>query len=156
MKTVLILVGKTINKHFIANIDDYVSRISHYMPFEVVTIPEIKNSKNLTEQQQKENEGSLILNKIQQSDYVVLLDEHGDELRSLNFANWLQKKQSIVRRLVFIIGGPYGFSSDMYARANEKLSLSKMTFSHQMVRLIFIEQLYRACTIIKGEPYHHE
>jgi 23S rRNA (pseudouridine1915-N3)-methyltransferase len=156
MKTVLILVGKTINKHFIANIDDYVSRISHYMPFEVVTIPEIKNSKNLTEQQQKENEGSLILNKIQQSDYVVLLDEHGDELRSLNFANWLQKKQSVVRRLVFIIGGPYGFSSDMYARANEKLSLSKMTFSHQMVRLIFIEQLYRACTIIKGEPYHHE
>ncbi|MBP7358420.1 MAG: 23S rRNA (pseudouridine(1915)-N(3))-methyltransferase RlmH [Prevotella sp.] len=156
MKTVLILVGKTINKHFIANIDDYVSRISHYMPFEVVTIPEIKNSKNLTEQQQKENEGSLILNKIQQSDYVVLLDEHGDELRSLNFANWLQKKQSVVRRLVFIIGGPYGFSSDMYAKANEKLSLSKMTFSHQMVRLIFIEQLYRACTIIKGEPYHHE
>lgn len=156
MKTVLILVGKTINKHFIANIDDYFSRIGHYMPFEIVTIPEIKNSKNLTEQLQKESEGSLILNKLQQSDYVVLLDEHGDELRSVNFANWLQKKQSVVRRLVFIIGGPYGFSSDMYARANEELSLSKMTFSHQMVRLIFIEQLYRACTIIKGEPYHHE
>lgn len=156
MKTILILVGKTTNKHFIANIDDYVSRIGHYMPFEIVTIPDIKNTKNLTEQQQKNNEGSLILNKIQSSDHVVLLDEHGDELRSLEFASWFEKKQSVARRLIFIIGGPYGFSNEVYDRANEKLSLSKMTFSHQMVRLIFVEQLYRACTIIKGEPYHHE
>lgn len=156
MKTILILVGKTTNKHFIANIDDYISRIGHYMPFDIITIPEIKNTKNFTEQQQKDTEGSLILGKIQLSDYVVLLDEHGDELRSVDFANWLQKKQSAIRRMIFIIGGPYGFSSDVYSRANEKISLSKLTFSHQMVRLIFVEQLYRACTIIKGEPYHHE
>ena len=156
MKTVLILVGKTVNKHFIAGIDDYAGRISHYMPFEIVTIPELRNTKNLSEEQQKKAEGDLILNQIQPSDSVVLLDEHGKEFRSVEYARWLQQKQQTARRLVFVIGGPYGFSDDVYERANEKISLSKMTFSHQMVRLIFTEQLYRACTIIKGEPYHHE
>lgn len=156
MKTELLLVGKTVNKHFIAGINDYVERTNHYMPFNITVIPELKNTKALTEEQQKEREGDLILQKLQLSDTVVLLDEHGKELRSIEFADWLQRKQNTTRRLVFIIGGPYGFSKAVYERANEKLSLSKMTFSHQMVRLIFCEQIYRACTIIKGEPYHHE
>lgn len=156
MKTLLILVGKTINKHFVAGIEDYADRISHYMPFEMVTIPELRNTKNLSEDQQKTSEGELILRQIQPSDTVVLLDEHGKEFRSIEYARWLQQRQQTARRLVFVIGGPYGFSDAVYSRANEKISLSKMTFSHQMVRLIFTEQLYRACTIIKGEPYHHE
>jgi 23S rRNA (pseudouridine1915-N3)-methyltransferase len=156
MKTLLILVGKTVNKHFVAGINDYVERIGHYMPFELVTIPELKNTKALTEDLQKEREGELILKLLQPSDTVVLLDEHGAEMRSTEFASWLQKKQQTARRLIFVIGGPYGFSTALYQRANEKVSLSRMTFSHQMVRLIFTEQIYRACTIIKGEPYHHE
>jgi 23S rRNA (pseudouridine1915-N3)-methyltransferase len=156
MKTELILVGKTINKHFIAAIDDYVDRIGHYMPFSMTVIPELKNTKSLTEEQQKEGEGKLILKSIQPQDTVVLMDEHGAEYTSMDFAAWLQKKTLNARRLVFVIGGPYGFSQDVYARANEKISLSRMTFSHQMVRLIFTEQIYRACTILKGEPYHHE
>ena len=156
MKTELILVGKTVNKHFNAGINDYVERIGHYMPFSITTIPELKNTKNLSESQQKEREGELILKQIQPTDTVVLLDEHGKEFISIEFADWIQKKQNTARRLIFVIGGPYGFSNDVYERANEKISLSKMTFSHQMVRLIFTEQIYRACTIIKGEPYHHE
>ncbi len=156
MKTELILVGKTVNKHIDACIADYADRIGHYMPFGIIVIPELKNTKALSEQQQKVSEGELILKNIQPSDAVVLLDEHGKEFRSIEMAAWLEKKQQTVRRLVFVIGGPYGFSEDVYKRANEKLSLSKMTFSHQMVRMIFTEQLYRACTIIKGEPYHHE
>lgn len=156
MKTELLLVGKTVNKHFIAGINDYVERTNHYMRFNITVIPELKNTKALTEEQQKEREGDLILQKLQSSDTVVLLDEHGKELRSIEFADWLQRKQNTTRRLVFIIGGPYGFSKAVYERANERLSLSKMTFSHQMVRLIFCEQIYRACTIIRGEPYHHE
>jgi 23S rRNA (pseudouridine1915-N3)-methyltransferase len=156
MKTELILVGKTINKHFIAAIDDYVDRIGHYMPFSMTVIPELKNTKSLTEEQQKEGEGRLILKSIQPQDTIVLMDEHGAEYTSMDFAAWLQKKTLNARRLVFVIGGPYGFSQDVYARANEKISLSRMTFSHQMVRLIFTEQIYRACTILKGEPYHHE
>ena len=156
MKTLLILVGKTVNKHFVAGINDYVDRIGHYMPFELVTIPELKNTKALTEELQKEREGELILKLLQPTDTVVLLDEHGAEMRSTEFAAWLQKKQQTARRLIFVIGGPYGFSPALYQRANEKVSLSQMTFSHQMVRLIFTEQIYRACTIIKGEPYHHE
>ena len=156
MKTILILVGKTQSKIFKVGIDDYVSRIAHYMPFSITTIPELKNTKSLSEDQQKQKEGELILKEIQPSDTVVLLDEHGAEFRSVEYANWLKQKQNTARRLIFIIGGPYGFSPGVYARANEKISLSRMTFSHQMVRLIFTEQLYRACTIIKGEPYHHE
>jgi len=156
MKTELILVGKTSDKHFTAGINDYVERIGHYMPFSVTVIPELKNTKNLSESQQKEREGELILKQIQPSDTVVLLDEHGKEFRSVEFADWIQKKQYMVRKLTFVVGGPYGFSQEVYKRANEKISLSRMTFSHQMVRLVFTEQIYRACTIIKGEPYHHE
>lgn len=156
MKTILLLVGKTQNKNFQAGISDYSERITHYMPFEIKVIPELKNTRNLNEEQQKVREGELILKELQPADTVVLMDEHGKELRSVELARWLQGKQAISRRLVFVIGGPYGFSPEVYARANEQLSLSKMTFSHQMVRLIMVEQLYRACTIIKGEPYHHE
>ena len=156
MKTILLLVGKTQNKNFQAGISDYSERITHYMPFEIRVIPELKNTRNLNEEQQKVREGELILKELQPADTVVLMDEHGKELRSIELARWMQGKQNISRRLVFVIGGPYGFSPDVYARANEQLSLSKMTFSHQMVRLIMVEQLYRACTIIKGEPYHHE
>lgn len=156
MKTILILVGKTTDKHFQAGISDYADRITHYMPFDIVTIPELKNTKSLSEEQQKTMEGELILKQLQPSDTLVLLDEHGKELRSIELAKWLEQKQQTARRLVFVIGGPYGFSEAVYSRANEKLSLSKLTFSHQMVRLVFTEQIYRACTIIKGEPYHHE
>mgnify|MGYP002623171699 CR=1 FL=1 len=156
MKTLLILVGKTTDRHFKSGISDYVERIGHYMPFELVTIPELKNTKNLTEEQQKTAEGELIQKQLLPGDTVVLLDEHGKELRSVEFARWLEQKRNTARRLVFVIGGPYGFSPAIYERANEQLSLSKMTFSHQMVRLVFTEQVYRACTIIRGEPYHHE
>lgn len=156
MKTILILVGKTTNKHISSCIDDYVGRITHYMPFEIQVIPELKNTKSLTFAQQKEREGELIIRQLHDGDHVVLLDEHGKERRSIEFASWLEKKSQQVRRLVFVIGGAYGFSDDVYAHANEKISLSQMTFSHQIVRMIFVEQVYRACTIIKGEPYHHE
>ena len=156
MKTILILVGKTTDKHFQAGISDYAARIGHYMPFDIVTIPELKNTKSLSEEQQKTAEGELILKQIQPQDTVVLLDEHGRELRSVELARWLEQRQTTARRLVFVIGGPYGFSSAVYSRANEQLSLSKLTLSHQMVRLVFTEQIYRACTIIRGEPYHHE
>ncbi len=135
---------------------DYTERIGHYMPFEVLTIPELKNTKSMPEEQQKEREGEQILKRLQATDTVVLLDEHGKERRSLEFATWLEKKQHTARRLVFVIGGPYGFSPALYDRADEMISLSMMTFSHQIVRLVFLEQLYRACTIIRGEPYHHE
>ena len=156
MKTILLLVGKTIDKHFAAGINDYAARIAHYMPFEIITIPELKNTKSLSEEQQKTMEGELIMKQLQPSDTVVIMDEHGKEYRSIEYARWLEQKRNTARRLVFIIGGPYGFSPKVYERADEKISLSKMTFSHQMVRLIMTEQIYRACTIIKGEPYHHE
>lgn len=156
MKTELIVVGKTTNKHFVASINDYLDRIGHYMPFSVTVIPELRNAKSLSQQQQKDKEGESILRLLQPSDTVVLLDERGKEPRSIELADWLQRQQQTVRRLVFIIGGPYGFSQQVYSRADSMLSLSRLTFSHQMVRLIFVEQLYRACTIIKGEPYHHE
>lgn len=156
MKTKLILVGKTENKLFSVGIQDYINRICHYMPFEITIIPEIKNTRNLPIEVQREREGVLILKQIQPSDTLVLLDEHGLELRSIELAQWLTKHRQISRSLVFVIGGAYGFSQEVYKRANDKLSLSHLTFSHQMVRLIFTEQLYRACTIINGEPYHHE
>ena len=157
MKVTLILVGKTVNKHFVELIDEYAGRVKHYIGFDIITIPELKNTKSLSTDQQKQQEGELILKQMQTGDYVVLLDEHGKELRSVEFSAYMeQKMQTVNKRLVFVIGGPYGFSPDVYAKANEKISLSKMTFSHQMVRLIFVEQLYRAMTIIRGEPYHHE
>lgn len=156
MKTELIQIGKTVNKHFVAVINDYCERILHYMPFTVTTIPDLKKNKSLSEAQQKEREGELILKALQPSDTVVLLDERGTEFRSIEFASWLERQQHTARRLVFVIGGPYGFSSAVYSRADQMLSLSKMTFSHQMIRMTFCEQIYRACTIIRGEPYHHE
>ena len=157
MKTVLILVKKTADKHISSLFDDYVDRIKHYMTFDLTVIPELKNNRKLSEEQQKNLEGEQIIKCLQPGDVIVLLDEFGKELRSVELANWLTTKMNTVnRRLVFIIGGPYGFSKQIYDKANEKLSLSKLTFSHQMVRLIFVEQLYRALTIINNEPYHHE
>ena len=156
MKFTLLVVGRTVEKHYITAINDYAERTKHYISFDIEVIPELKNTKSLSMEQQKEKEGELILKLLQPSDTVVLMDEHGQEFRSIEFAKWIERKQATARRLVFVIGGPYGFSQSVYDRANEKISLSKMTFSHQMVRLIFTEALYRACTIIKGEPYHHE
>jgi 23S rRNA (pseudouridine1915-N3)-methyltransferase len=156
VKTALILVGKTNDTHLQAIINDYAERITHYMPFEIIVIPELKNTKSLSEEQQKVREGELIMKQLTAQDTVILLDERGKQYRSLDFAKWIEKQQLTARRLVFVIGGPYGFSSTIYDRANGKISLSMMTFSHQLVRTIFTEQLYRACTIIKGEPYHHE
>lgn len=157
MKVALVLVGKTVNKHFVELIDEYAGRVKHYIGFDIITIPELKNTKSLSADQQKQQEGELILKQMQAGDHVVLLDEYGKEFRSVEFSSYMeQKMQTVNKRLVFVIGGPYGFSPDVYGRANEKISMSKMTFSHQMVRLIFVEQLYRAMTIIRGEPYHHE
>lgn len=157
MKLLLLLVGKTVDKRFADIINEYASRINHYIGFDIITIPELKNTKSLSEQQQKQAEGECILKQLQPGDHIVLLDEHGKEFRSVEFSDWMTKKMNTVsKRLVFIIGGPYGFSKDIYDRSNEKISLSRMTFSHQMVRMIFTEQLYRAMTIMKGEPYHHE
>ena len=156
MKTLLLQVGKTTDQRIASLVDDYAGRIVHYLPLEVVTIPELRSTRSMSEEQQKAAEGSLILRQLQPSDTLVLLDEHGREPRSVELARWLEQKQQTARRLVFAIGGPYGFAPQVYQRAQEQLSLSRLTFSHQMVRLVFMEQLYRACTIIKGEPYHHE
>lgn len=156
MKTTLIMVGKTADKLYSEGIDNYANRINHYINFNIKVIPELKNSKSLSEEQQKEKEGELILKNIEDKAFVVLLDERGKELRSVEFAAWLDNKQQTVRNLTFIIGGPYGFSQAVYDRADGKISLSRMTFSHQMVRLVFTEQIYRACTILRNEPYHHE
>lgn len=156
MNIKLITIGKTDNKNLQSLIEDYVKRLSHYIKFEFDIIPDIKNTKHLSESQQKEKEGELILSKTQNSDVLILLDENGKQMDSVTFANYLQKHMnSGIKTLVFVIGGPYGFSDALYKRANGKLSLSKMTFSHQMVRLFFIEQLYRGFTILKNEPYHH-
>ena len=157
MKFTLLVVGKTVEKHYIAAINDYTERTKHYTSFDIEVIPELKNTKSLSMEQQKEKEGELILKALQPGDVVVLLDEHGKEFRSVEFANWIERKMHTVnKRLVFIIGGPYGFSQAVYGAAQEKISLSKMTFSHQMIRLIFVEQLYRAMTILNNGPYHHE
>lgn len=157
MNTLLIVVGKTDAKHIQTGIDEYVSRLKHYIPFDIKVIPDVKNVKNLSVEQQKVAEGKLILAQLEPSDLVLLLDEGGKMFTSREFANHFVKiSASGVKRLVFIIGGPYGFSQEVYAKANSKISLSPMTFSHQMVRMIFVEQLYRAQTIIKGEPYHHD
>jgi 23S rRNA (pseudouridine1915-N3)-methyltransferase len=157
MKATLILVGKTVDKRFAELISEYTNRLKHYINFEINTIPELKNTKSLTSEQQKNSEAELIIKNLQPSDYVVLLDEHGKEMRSVEMADWMKRKMNTInKRIVFIIGGPYGFSQKIYDIAHEKLSMSKMTFSHQMIRLIFVEQLYRSMTILNGEPYHHE
>ncbi len=157
MHTTLILVGKTTSPHIQALTDDYAARLQHYTQFDITTIPELKNTKSLTHEQQKTMEGEQILRHLQPADLVVLLDEHGRELRSTEFAAWIERKQQAgTRHIVFVVGGPYGFSDYVYRRANEQLSLSQLTFSHQMIRPFFTEQLYRAYTIIRGEQYHHE
>ena len=156
MKTELILVGRTADKHLTALQADYTARIGHYMPFSVTVIPELRNTNSLSTEQQKQQEGEQVLRLLGAGDHVVLLDEHGLEPRSIELAAWLERKRQSSKRLVFVVGGPYGFSSAVYERADEKLSLSRLTFSHQLVRVVFVEQLYRACTIIRGEPYHHE
>ena len=157
MKIVLLVVGKTTESYFIQGIDEYSKRLAHYVPFELIVIPELRNTKSLSTDQQKEREADLILKALQPGDYVVLLDEHGREFTSLQFASYLEKKMAnIAKRLIFVVGGPYGFSNRVYQAAQEKISLSKMTYSHQMIRLIFTEQLYRAMTILNNEPYHHE
>ncbi|MGM9678987.1 MAG: 23S rRNA (pseudouridine(1915)-N(3))-methyltransferase RlmH [Bacteroidaceae bacterium] len=157
MKAVLIVVGKTTYKHFEAGISEYLSRISHYLQFSIEVIPELKATRNLSESEQKEREAALITKVLQPSDHVVLLDEHGSERTSIEFARWMQRKMAMgLRRLVFIIGGPYGFADSIHRLAAEEVSVSKMTFSHQMIRLIFVEQVYRAMTILNNEPYHHE
>ena len=157
MKISLIVIGKTDASYFVDAINEYKNRLVHYIPFEMEIIPDIKNVKNLREEQQKEKEGKLILKMLQPGDYLVLLDEHGKSFTSMEFATYLERKMHVVsKRLVFVIGGPYGFSEAVYKAASEKISLSKMTFSHQMIRLIFVEQIYRAMTILNNEPYHHE
>ena len=156
MKITLLVVGNTTDTHIELLIQEYQKRLAHYIPFNIQVIPELKNTKALTPEQQKQTEGELILRTINSSTDLVLLDEHGKEFRSIEFADYVQKRMSSGRDVVFVVGGPYGFSEAVYQRANGKISLSKMTFSHQMVRLFFVEQLYRAMTILRGEPYHHE
>jgi 23S rRNA (pseudouridine1915-N3)-methyltransferase len=157
MNIKLIAIGKTDNKNLQTLIDDYIKRLSFYIKFDLDIIGDIKNVKNLSESQQKEKEGELILSKITPTDQLILLDENGKTFSSVAFSLELQKKMnSGIKTLVFVIGGPYGFSDDVYKKAFGKISLSEMTFSHQMVRLFFIEQLYRGFTILKNEPYHHQ
>jgi len=152
----LLAIGKTDNKQLQSLIDDYQKRLGHYIKFSLEILPDIKNVKNLSESQQKEKEGELILSKTQVSDKVILLDENGKQMDSMAFSSYLQKHMnSGIKQFIFVIGGPYGFSDAVYQRANGKLGLSQMTFSHQMVRLFFIEQLYRGFTILRNEPYHH-
>ncbi|MBP1531548.1 MAG: 23S rRNA (pseudouridine(1915)-N(3))-methyltransferase RlmH [Bacteroidaceae bacterium] len=157
MKTIFLVIGKTTDKRIEQLTDEYIGRISHYMPFRLEVIPELRNAKSLSQEQQKEQEAELIKKSLQPGDYIILLDEHGKERRSIEFAQWMQKRMAASpRRLVFIVGGPYGFAPQIHKMAQEEISLSQMTFSHQMIRLLFVEQIYRAMTILNGEPYHHE
>ncbi|SFB48703.1 23S rRNA (pseudouridine(1915)-N(3))-methyltransferase RlmH [Algoriphagus aquimarinus] len=153
----LIAIGKTDNKAIVELIEEYAKRLNFYIKFELEIIPDLKNTKSLSETIQKQKEGELILKKVIASDELILLDERGKSYSSVDFSSYIQKKMnSGLKQLIFVIGGPYGFSEEVYARANGKISISKMTFSHQMIRPFFIEQLYRAFTILRNEPYHHE
>ncbi len=157
MKITLLTIGKTEDKYLLDGIEVYLKRLKHYIPFKITEIPELKGTKNLSRDQQKSKEAELIFKNINSTDHVILLDENGQDLSSKQFSVFLNKKMvGGQQHVVFVIGGPYGFSEEIYTRSNEKISLSRMTFSHQMIRLFFIEQLYRAYTILKGEPYHHE
>ncbi len=157
MKIKILAVGKTDDKNLQVLVDTYVKRLAHYVKFELEIIPDLKKMKSRTEAEQKALEGEALLKKLEPGDQLVLLDEKGRQYRSMEFASQIQKKMnSGVRRMVLVIGGPYGFSDAVYARADELLSLSKMTFSHQMIRLFVLEQIYRAFTILRNEPYHHE
>ena len=157
MKIKLLTVGKTTNPHLIKLQDEYQNRLKYYIPFDLTVIPELKNTKNLSVAEQQEKEADLILKQLEINDEVILLDEKGKQHTSVGFSEFISKKMlASHKRMIFVVGGPYGFSERVYQRANGKISLSAMTFSHQMIRLIFVEQLYRAMTILKGEPYHHE
>jgi len=157
MKIIFLVVGKTINSNLIELQDEYQGRLKHYVTYETIIIPELKNTKNLSFTEQKEKEADLILKCLDNSDDVILLDDKGKQYTSVGFSEFLKKKSlTSSKRMVFVIGGPFGFSQRIYQRANAQISLSAMTFSHQMIRVIFLEQLYRAFTILKGEPYHHE
>ena len=157
MKIKLLVIGKTDDRNLNELISMYHKRLQHYIQFQLEIIPDLKNSKNLSQLQQKEKEGELILNKVSSTDQMILLDEKGKDFRSKEFANYLQKKMnSGIKQLVFVIGGPYGFSEKVYEKAMGKVSFSKMTFSHQMIRLFAVEQIYRGFTILRNEPYHHE
>lgn len=157
MEITLLTIGKTSTSYILKGIDEYIGRLKRYVPFAIESLPDIKTSRALTPAEQKAREGKLITAYVKQSDFIVLLDEHGAEMTSMQFASYIEKKLASGRkRLIFIVGGPYGFSEEVYALAHEKVSLSRMTFSHEMVRLFITEQIYRAMTILRGEPYHHE
>ena len=157
MKITLLTIGKTEDKYLLEGLDIYLKRLKHYIAFKILEIPELKGTKSLSREQQKSKESELIFKNIHSSDHVILLDEKGQEFSSKQFSTFLNKKMvGGQQHLVFIVGGPYGFSEEIYLRSNEKISLSRMTYSHQMIRLLFTEQLYRAYTILKGEPYHHD
>lgn len=157
MEITLLTVGKTSTTYIQTGIDEYCRRLKRYVPFSMKSLPDIKNTKKLSEEQQKTAEGSLILSELTSSDMAVLLDERGDMPTSRGFADFISKGMlSGRKRMVFVVGGPYGFSPEVYARADAKISFSRMTFSHEMIRLFFTEQVYRAMTILKGEPYHHD
>ncbi|WP_299209587.1 23S rRNA (pseudouridine(1915)-N(3))-methyltransferase RlmH [uncultured Dokdonia sp.] len=157
MNIKLLCIGKTDDKRLLALIEEYSKRLNHYIKFSLEVIPDIKNTKNLSESQQKEKEGQLILSKVGSQDHLIILDENGKEMNSVGFSRYLQKKMNGgYKTLVLVIGGPYGFSETVYKASQGKIALSKMTFSHQMVRLFITEQLYRGFTILKGEPYHHQ
>lgn len=157
MKLQIFFIGKTQGNVYPSLINEYVQRLSHYIPVQIEEIPDLKNTKSLSEEQQKEKEADMVFDRIQGGDVLVLLDERGKEMTSREFSQWMeQKMQTVPKRLILLIGGPYGFSQRIYDAAQGKISLSKMTFSHQMVRLFLVEQIYRAFTIIKGEPYHHD
>ena len=157
MKTILLAVGRTQDRRFREIIDEYAARLRHYLPFEMQELPELRQTKSLSEAEQKEREAALLRRALQPGDYIVLLDEHGRERRSVDFARWMEKRMAAApRRLVLVVGGPYGFAPAVHELAAEEISLSLMTLSHQMIRLFIVEQLYRAMTILAGEPYHHE
>ncbi len=157
MKLQLLTIGKMNDAPLVEATGRYLKRLKHYIPFEYVTLPDVKNTKAMTEARQKEAEGAQILSAVSARDFVVLLDERGKEFTSREFAAYIDRRTvSLAGNLVFVVGGPYGFSDAVYARADDKISLSRMTFSHEMVRLFFVEQVYRAMTILRGEPYHHD
>lgn len=157
MKIILMAIGKTRSRLLADGVEEYSGRINRYLPFETFFLPDVRTTRTMTEPMQKELEGQMMLERLQPSDYVMLLDERGTEMTSREFAGFVDKRMSSgLKRLVFVIGGPYGFPPAMYERADAKLSLSRMTFSHEMVRLFFTEQVYRAMTILRGEPYHHD
>ncbi len=157
MRLILLVIGRTTDHHVQVLIEDYAKRLGHYVPFQLEVIPELKNTRALSSDQQKTMEADLIRKQLQAGDHLVLLDEHGKSFRSVDFATWLGKRMAAgPRRIVFAVGGPYGFHESIHQLAAEEVSLSDMTFSHQLIRVLFVEQLYRACTILRGEPYHHE